>query len=206
MHGIWGKKIGMTQLFTESNKVVPVTVIDASNWCIVQVKNKDRDGYDAVKIGLVREGFEHDSFSKEWLKEPRKYFAVLREVAIKNDQHEFAEGQKTDLAVILDKGEHVDVVGTTIGKGFTGVMKRHGFHGGRGSHGDKLGRGPGSLSFMRRQGRVVKGKKMPGHCGADRCTIKNVEVIKVEPASHVIFVKGAVPGKTGSLVFLRKHG
>ena len=98
------------------------------------------------------------------------------------------------------------IFGITKGRGFQGAVKRHGFSGGRASHGSKLGRKPGSLSYMRRQGRVVKGKKMPGHMGVERRVMKNLEVVKIEPEAHVVFVKGSVPGKSGSLVFVRKRG
>ncbi len=204
--GIWGKKIGMTQVFSENKAVVPVTMIDVSNWLVTNVKTKQRDGYSAAQIARVRSDFAHETFTSEWLREPKKYFSVMREVPLINDEQSLAVGTAADIAAILAQGDSVDVVGMTIGRGFQGAMKRHGFSGGRASHGSKLGRKPGSLSYMRRQGRVIKGKKMPGHMGVERRVMKNLEVVKVEPAAHVIFVKGAVPGKTGSLVFVRKRG
>lgn len=204
--GIWGKKVGMTQVFSEKNAVVPVTMIDVSNWLVTNVKTKQRDGYSAAQIGRVRVDFADQTFSQEWLAEPKKYFSVMREIPLVDDQHSLVAGSAADVAAILAQGDSVDVVGITIGRGFQGAVKRHGFSGGRASHGSKLGRKPGSLSYMRRQGRVVKGKKMPGHMGVERRVMKNLEVVKIEPAAHVIFVKGSVPGKSGSLVFVRKRG
>lgn len=204
--GIWGKKIGMTQVFSEKNQVVPVTLIDVSNWLVTQVKNKEHDGYSAVQLGCVRDEFAQEQFAPDWLKKPKKYFSVLREVTLNDDSHSLAVGQTADVGTILAQGDSVDVSGTTIGRGFQGVVKRYNFGGGRASHGDKLGRSPGSLSFMRRQGRVIKGKKMPGHMGVESCVVKNLQVVKVEPSAHVVFVKGSVPGKCGSLVFVRKRG
>ncbi len=108
------------------------------------------------------------------------------------------------LALFLAEGDTVDVFGITKGAGFQGVVKRHGFAGGRASHGATFGRFPGGLSFMRSRGRVIKGKRMPGHMGVDRRVMKNLEIIKIESEAHVVLVKGSVPGKSGSLVFVRK--
>lgn len=204
--GIWGKKVGMTQVFSQDNRVIPVTVIDVSNWVVTQVKSKDHDGYSAVKLGHVRDDFAKKEFSQEWLKDSKKYFSTMREVPLKNEEHGLQVGQSADIATILLQGDSVDVTGITIGRGFQGGMKRHGFSGGRESHGSKLGRRPGSLSYMRRQGRVPKGKRMPGHMGVEQRVMKNLKVIKVTPEAHVIFIGGSVPGKTGSLVFVSKRG
>jgi large subunit ribosomal protein L3 len=203
---IWGKKVGMTQLFSEDKRVVPVTVIDVSNWIVTQIKTHERDGYSSAQIGYVRPDYNKQEFSPEWLSKPRTYFSALREVRLKDGQPELAVGQPADISSILAQGDSVDIVGITIGRGFQGAMKRHGFSGGRASHGSKLGRSPGSLSYMRRQGRVIKGKRMPGHMGTEQSMMRNLQVIKVEPASQMIFVKGSVPGKAGSLVFVRKRG
>lgn len=206
IRGIWGKKIGMTQVFSDDQKVVPVTAIDVSNWFITQVKTKERDGYDAVQLGCSKKQYHGQDFSSEWLHAPKKHFAALREIRLANSSHAFTVGQAADLNMALHIGDAVDVVGITIGKGFQGAVKRHGFTGGRGSHGDKLGRGPGALSCQRASGRVSKGKKMPGHMGVTRRVIKNLKVVKIEPQAQMFFVKGSIPGKTGSLVFVRKCG
>lgn len=204
--GIWGKKIGMTQVFSENNQVVPVTMIDVSKWLVTQIKTKGRDGYSAVQISRVRDDYVLEDFSSEWLKDSKKYFTAVREVPLPDEEHSLAVGQAADIAAILAQGDSVDVMGVTIGRGFQGGMKRHGFSGGRASHGSKLGRKPGSLAGFRRQGRVPPGKRMPGHMGVERRVIQNLKVVKVEPTAHILFIGGSVPGKAGSLVFVRKRG
>lgn len=203
MKGLWGKKIGMTQIFSDKQKVVPVTAIDVSNWYVTQVKTVENDGYSAVKLGMVKDKFSDQEFSNIWLKEPRKYFSAFKEVPVAVDA-QLALGQKA-LADILALGEIVDVFGVTKGAGYQGVVKRHGYAGGRASHGATFGRFTGSLSFMRSRGRVIKGKGMPGHMGVEKRVMKNLEVIKVESDAQIILVKGSVPGKSGSLVFVRKN-
>jgi large subunit ribosomal protein L3 len=205
-NGLWGKKIGMTQVFSQDHKVIPVTVIDVANWLITRVKTKERDGYNAVQLGCVKKQFADAEFSSEWIKTPRKYFSSFKEVAIVDESNQFIPGQSADLNLVLAQGDYVDVFGITIGRGFQGGVKRHGFRGGPASHGSKLGRGPGSLSGWRSQGRVRKGKRMAGHMGVDNRVMKNLQVVKIQPDARVILVKGSVPGKTGSLVFVRKRG
>ena len=110
------------------------------------------------------------------------------------------------MSSVLEQGKAVDVFGVSIGRGFAGGMKRHGFSGGPASHGDMLGRRPGSIGNMRTRGRVIKGKRMPGHFGVEQHVIQNLEIIKIEPQARMLLVKGSVPGKTGSLLFLKKRG
>ncbi len=203
--GVWGRKIGMTQVFSDDYKIVPVTVIDTAHWYITGIKTKERDGYDAVQMGHAKHAYENQEFSPEWLKAPRKYFSVLKEVRLTAHVEGLAVGQPADIGSLVAKGDSVDVFGITIGRGFQGGVKRHGFTGGLASHGSKLGRKPGSLSHMRSRGRVIKGKRMAGHMGTDQRVMRNLEIIKVEPLSSVLLVKGSVPGKSGSLVFVRKH-
>jgi large subunit ribosomal protein L3 len=203
MKGLWGKKIGMTQVFSDEQKVVPVTVIDLADWYITQVKTKENDGYSAVKVGNVKSKYAGQPFSSEWLREPRKYFSAFKEIPLQEESTEFIVGQLADIAIIA-KGDNVDVFGITKGAGFQGVVKRHGFAGGRASHGATFGRYPGGLSFMRSRGRVIKGKRMPGHMGTEQRVMKNLEVIKIEPDARVVLVKGSIPGKSGSLVYVRK--
>lgn len=202
--GLWGKKIGMTQIFSDDHKIVPVTVIDVADWFVTQVKTTSRDGYDAVQIGRVRERYSGQDFSAEWLKSSKKYFSVMKEVRFFDEVMSVEVGQVFDIASLFDKGAAVDVFGITIGRGFQGGVKRHGFKGGRASHGDTLGRGPGSIGYMRSRGRVIKGQRMAGHMGVEQRVMKNLEVIRVEPTSKIMIVKGSVPGKSGSLVFVRK--
>jgi large subunit ribosomal protein L3 len=201
--GLWGKKIGMTQVFSDEQKVVPVTVIDLADWYITQVKTKANDGYSAVKLGQVKARYAGQPFSAEWLREPKKYFSAFKEVPV-TEGFALVVGDATDIAAILSKGDNVDVFGITKGAGFQGVVKRHGFAGGRASHGATFGRFPGGLSFMRSRGRVIKGKRMPGHMGVEQRVMRNLEIVKVEPDARVVLIKGSVPGKSGSLVYVRK--
>lgn len=206
VNGLWGKKVGMTQIFSDTHKVIPVTLIDMANWYITQVKTMENDGYQAIQMGCVKSKFTKQEFLEEWTKDTKKYFSVLREVRLKEEAAVFTVGEHPDLGVILEQNQAVDVFGISIGRGFSGAMKRHGFKGGRASHGDKLGRAPGSLGNMRSRGRVIKGKKLPGQFGVEKHVMKNLKIIKIDPQSHMVFVKGSVPGKTGSLVFLKKRG
>lgn len=203
--GLWGKKIGMTQVFS-NEKVVPVTAIDLSNWLITQIKTKDKNGYTAVQVGKVKNRYSIQEFSADWLKKPKKYFSLIKEVRTEVPvSEEIKIGQIAEPNLILNEGDFVDITGISIGKGFAGVVKRHGFAGGRASHGGRMGRSTGSLSFMRSQGKVVKGKKMPGHLGQKQKVSKNLEIIKFKPEAQVVFVKGSIPGKSGSFVFVKKR-
>ena len=205
MTGLWGKKIGMTQVFAE-NEAVPVTVIDTAHWYITGVRTVERDGYNAIQVGYVRPRYVTEAFSPDWIKDSKKYFAFIREVKLDKDpaELELEAGKPVDFNVIVKEGDKVDVFGKTKGRGFSGVVKRHGFAGPPASHGSKMGKRPGSISFMRTQGRVPKGKKMPGQLGNDNRVIRNLEIVTIKPDDQVVLLKGSVPGKTGSLVFLRK--
>lgn len=198
--GFWGKKIGMTQVFVEG-KVVPVTVIDAGNWFVTNIRTKERDGYNAVQIGCVRSRYVGEPFAAEWLKNLKKYFGLIREIKIEGEMPELNIGQPADAYTSFQQGDKVDVSGTTKGCGFAGVVRRHRFNGPPGSHGSTMGNRPGSMSFMRSQGRVIKGKRLPGHMGVAWRMARNLVVVRVEPETGVMLVKGAVPGKAGS--FLR---
>lgn len=202
--GLWGTKIGMTQVFV-GDKVVPVTAINVAHWFVTALRTEERDGYNAIQVGRARKRYQAERFSKEWLQDPKKYFGFLREIKLKDKRSDITLGQPADFLNLLSEGQSVDVVGITKGRGYQGTMKRHGFGGAPSSHGSKMGRRPGSLSFMRSQGRVIKGKRLSGHMGTDRCMIRNLQVVKVLPESHVVLVKGAVPGHFGSLVFIRKE-
>ena len=203
MKGLWGKKIGMTQVFVK-DKAIPVTAIDMSNWVVTNVKTIERDGYNAVQMGRIKKKYSDQLFVAEWGKNTRKYFEILREVPVTQELQELTIGQPVIFSDVLQENEKVDVFGITKGCGFAGVMKRHGFSGGPASHGSMFKRRPGSGSFMRRQGRLIKGKRLPGHMGTQRRMIKQLAVIKIAKDAHIILVKGSVPGKAGSLVFIRK--
>lgn len=204
--GIWCKKIGMTQLF-KGEKVVPVTIMDVSNWVVIRIKNMQNDSYDSIQVGRIKDKFVTE-FSKdkisEWVKEPKKYFVAVKEV--KGTIEGAEAGDNFNWTSVLAEGQFVNILGRTIGKGFAGTVKRHGFAGGSNSHGDKLGRKSGSLSFMRSRGRVIKGKRLPGHLGNENCVVRGLEVIKIDPASNYLAVKGSVPGKSGSLLYVSKQG
>lgn len=202
---IWGKKIGMTQIFA-NEKVVPVTVLDISNWVVTQVKNTGRDGYNAVQIGCIKDKHAQTAFDAAWLKKPNVYFHAFKELSLPDNAatDEFVVGKPIDVQTVLAAGDTVDVRGTTKGCGFAGVVRRHGFGGPPASHGSTMGKRTGSLSFMCSQGRVIKGKKMPGHMGNKTQMMRNLDVVDVRPEDNLIVVKGSVPGKAGSLVFIRK--
>ncbi len=205
MTGLWGKKIGMTQVFAQ-NKAVPVTVIDTSDWCITHTRTDERDGYNAVQIGCVRPRYREQNFVADWLKQPKKYFSFIREIKLDKNptEMELEIGKPAGFLAAIQEGDKVDVFGRSKGRGFAGVVKRHGFAGPPASHGAKMGKRPGSIGTFRTQGRVPKGKKLPGHLGDAQRVIRNLEVITIKPDDNVVLLKGSVPGKTGSLVFLRK--
>jgi large subunit ribosomal protein L3 len=200
---LWGKKIGMTQVFS-NNKVVPVTAIDISHWIITNKKLKERDGYEALQVGLLRNRYTDIAFDKNWLTQTKKYFYFLREIAFEGDVSGMDVGQPIDFNALVNSGDYVDVAGTTIGRGFAGVIKRHNFRGAPGSHGSNMGRRPGSSSSYRSQGRIIKGKKFPGHMGVDLQVMKKLEIVSVHKDANVVLVKGSVPGKAGSLLCIRK--
>jgi len=200
--GFWGKKIGMTQVFT-GNKAIPVTVIDVSRWFITDIKTQERDGYQAVQVARVRKRYEGNDFNADWLKSKKQFFLTVREIRCTEPVQDVQVGSEVNFHENFEEGSFVDVAGISKGCGFAGVMRRHNFSGGRGSHGDTMGRNTGSIGFMCACGKVIKGKKMPGHMGVTRHTIENLKLVKVEKDSKAILVKGSIPGKAGSMVFVR---
>lgn len=203
--GLWGKKIGMTQVFSEKNAVVPVTVINVGGWFVTNIRTVERDGYTALQVGCVKNRYANDSFSVNWIKEPKKYFSVIREIRVSLDEDVPAVGAPLDITSIVEKGTLVDVFGVSKGCGFAGVLRRHNFSGPPASHGHTMGNRTGSIGCHATQGKVIKGKKMPGHKGNVKCVTRCLEVVKVEPKEQVVVIKGSVPGKAGSLVFIRKE-
>lgn len=206
VNGFWGRKVGMTQVFTANNKVVPVTAVDVSGWWVSQIKTNEQDGYNAIQVAYVREKMQGKEFHTDWLKEKSKYFRWVREIALDQVPEQIQVGQQFDFSTIVQPKDVVNVTGTTKGCGFAGVMRRHNYSGGRGSHGSTLGRKPGSLSFMRSQGKVIKNKTMGGHMGVTRKTVRNLEVVQVVAQDNLVLIKGAMAGKPGSLVYVRKNG
>lgn len=202
--GLWGRKVGMTQVF-ENDKVVPVTVIDVGNWVVTGIKTKEKDGYNAVQVGSLKKRYAGQKVSQHWLKDTKQYFTALREIAVSEIPADIALCKEVDFYNTWQAGSQVDVFGTTRGRGFAGVVKRWNFAGAPGSHGSTMGKSTGSIGFMRATGRVIKGKKMPGHMGAVRRVMKNLDIVDIKNDGPVVLVKGSVPGHAGSLVFIRKQ-
>ncbi len=199
MKFILGRKIGMTQVFDQEGRVIPVTVVSAGPCFITQIKTKDKDGYLALQLGY--EKIEKAKKIKKTQKD--KPFKVLKEVRIKEEEvSQFKVGDEVKVD-IFKPGDIVDVSGTSKGKGFQGVVKRWGFSGRNATHGVKHEeRTLGSVGSAFPQ-RVIKGKKMPGRMGNKRVTVKNLEIIKVDPENNLIAIKGALPGGKGSLVEIK---
>lgn len=206
VNGIIGKKVGMTQIFAPDGTVTPVTVIKAGPCVVVQLKTVSTDGYEAVQIGLVEEK------SQKNVNKPMKgHFAragvpptrILREFRVENGSASVNVGDKV-LVDQFSENDVVDVIGTSKGRGFAGFIKRHGFGGGRATHGSMFHRAPGSIGASAYPSRVIKGTRMAGHMGVERKTIKNLKVVKVNADENILLVKGAVPGPNGAYVLIRK--
>lgn len=201
--GIWGRKIGMTQIFA-NDKVVPVTAIDIADWYVTNIKTIERDGYNALQVGSVKDRYKDEKYSKDWIKSPNRYFSFVREIPLEKETTDFVIGKRIDFSQLVELGELVDVRSKTIGKSFAGVVKRHNFGGPPGSHGSTMGNRPGSIGSLVKSGHVIKGKRLPGHMGCDNQMMRNLEIVMVEAATKTLLVKGSIPGKAGSLVFVRK--
>lgn len=202
--GILGKKLGMTQIFDEDNRVVPVTVVEAGPCVVTQVRTTDKDGYEAVQIAFgemdprkaTKPAAGH--FKKAGVT-PRRHIAEIRV----KDASGYEVGQDITVELFNDV-EFVDVTGTTKGKGFAGGMKRHGFSGQGAGHGNQAAhRRVGSIGQAATPGRVFKGKRMAGRMGSDRVTMQNLKVAKVDTESNLLLIKGAVPGANGGLVVVK---
>lgn len=206
LNSVLGTKVGMTQLFDKQGNVVPVTVIDMNNWLVTQVKSSEKDGYSSLQLGLLRKRYRGISFTPAWLKAKQDHFLQVKEVPLlETDTFQLGQAITLELAS-LQEGDCVAVTGTSKGCGFQGVVKRYGFAGGPAAHGSKFHRRPGSNSHMRRQGEVIKGKRMPGHMGVEQVTVKGLKVMRIDRETGFLFVKGAVPGKKDSLVAIKKQG
>jgi len=200
-NGLLGKKLGMTQVFDET-RLTPVTVIEAGPCRVVTIKTKERDGYEAVQLsyGEVKER----KLSKAELGHLKKQQApasrVLREFEKVGD---VTVGESVTVGM-FKKGDWVDVVGVSKGKGFQGVVKRHNYAGGPESHGSMFHRHPGSMGASSYPSRVWKGKTLPGHMGAERVTVQRLKVVDSRPEENLLFVRGAIPGATNGLIVVRK--
>ena len=203
--GLIGKKVGMTQLFAADGTVSPATVLQAGPCVVVQTKTVDHDGYEAVQLGFVeqRSTKENKPTAGHFKKAGVPPTRVRREVTLKAGGDPLKAGDQVSVSVFAE-GERVDVIGTSRGKGFQGVVKRHHFKGGRASHGSMFHRAPGSIGASSFPSRVVKGMRMGGHMGSDRVTVRNLKVLKVDAENNLLLVEGAVPGGPNSYVTIRK--
>jgi len=206
--GILGKKLGMTQIFDEFGNVVPVTVIKAGPCYVIQKKVEEKEGYNAIQVGfdeIVKVKNVNKPMAGHFKKAGVPPLRFIREFRVEGDELGEFEIGKTYGVDIFEVGTYVDVTGTSIGKGFQGVVKRHGFSGApasRGTH--EYFRHGGSIGQNMTPGRTMKGKKMPGHMGAKRVTVQNLKVIEVKPELNVLLVKGAVPGPENGYVIVKK--
>ena len=201
--GLIGKKVGMTQIFDEAGKVIPVTVIEAGPCVVAQIKTKETDGYDAVQLGFgeVKEHKVNKPVKGHFAKAnvtPKKHLREFRLDSLENVK--VGDELKAD---VFAAGDKIDVQGTSKGKGFQGVIKRHGQSRGPMGHGSMYHRRPGSMGPTSTPGRVFKGKKLPGHMGVQKITIQNLEIIKVDMDKNVLLVKGSVPGPKGAILKLK---
>ena len=200
--GILGRKVGMTQVFTKSGKLIPVTVISVEPNVVTQIKTMENDGYEAIQLGFdtkmeklaTKASIGHTNKANTT---PKRFFREIRGVDVNN----YTLGQEIKVDIFAE-GEMVDVTGTTKGKGFQGVIKRHNQSRGPMGHGSHYHRGPGSMGTMRPM-RVFKGKKLPGHMGVETVTIQNLEIVSVDVENNAILVKGNVPGAKNSLVIIK---
>ena len=200
---IIGKKVGMTQIFDEKGRVIPVTVIEAGPCVVAQVKSVETDGYNAIQLGF-------GDVKESKLNKPEKGHFAKANIAPKKHLREFKMDSVEDVKVgdelkadVFAKGDKVDIQGISKGKGFQGVIKRHGQHRGPMGHGSMYHRRPGSMGPTSTPGRVFKGKKLPGHMGRVTVTIQNLDVVKVDSDKNVVLVKGSVPGPKGAILKLK---
>ena len=204
--GILGKKIGMSQMFREDGQAVPVTLLKAGPCMVVQRKTPTADGYDAVQLGLV-EFIKPQRINKPITGHLKKAGAegarFMREFHLRPGDDDFKAGDQVLVGQFKPK-DMVDVIGISKGRGFAGVVKRHHFRGGEGSHGSMFHRAPGSIGASSYPSRVVPGMRMGGHMGHDRVTVRNLEIIDVDTQDNVLVVKGAVPGPNGGYVVVRR--
>ncbi|EGB16603.1 50S ribosomal protein L3 [Pseudodesulfovibrio mercurii] len=205
--GLLGRKLGMTRIFKSDGTICPVTVIEAGPCAVMQIKTTDKEGYNALQLG-------YDTVPERKVNKPMKGHMAKAGDALYRHLKEFplevVDGYELGQEITVDifaAGEKVKVTGTSKGKGFQGVMKRHNFNGSRASHGaEKVHRVPGSVGNATYPGRVWKGKRMAGHMGSERVTLSNVEIVDVRPEDNVLLVKGQVPGPNNGLVMIRKNG
>lgn len=201
--GIVGRKVGMTQIFNDDGHAVPVTVIEAGPCVVVQKKTLESDGYNAIQIGFKPKKTHRVNrpLMGHLRKAAKGAFYFLRELKV-DDADGFELGQEIK-ADIFSEGDYVDVTGYSKGRGFQGVVKRHGFAGGPGSHGSMFHRAPGAIGQCASPSRVWKNQKMPGQYGNERVTVLNLKIVKIFPEKNLMLIKGAVPGSRNGMVIVR---
>ena len=203
--GLIGRKVGMTQIFEENGDVIPVTVIETGPCYVTHVKKVAQDGYSAVQLGYgeISEGKLSKPEIGHFKKNNLPCTKLLKELRLENDNavENFKVGQKITVEIFKDC-KYVDICGTSIGKGFQGVVRRHGFHGGPGSHGSMSHRAPGSIGSTT-PARVLKGKKMAGHMGNRRVTTQNLKIAKIIPEKNLLLIRGSVPGAGNGFLMIK---
>lgn len=205
MHrGLLGRKLGMSSLFSPEGQQVPVTVLEVGPCVVTQVKTRATDGYDALQVGFAEKRGKRINKPVEGhlKKSGGQAYAFLKEISV-DDPSEYTLGQALTVDM-FQVGERVDISGVSKGKGFSGVVKRWGFHGGGATHGSMFHRAPGSVGASATPSKIIKGRKMPGHYGNQRVTVRNLEIVDIRPDQHLLIVKGAVPGCRSGLVEVRK--
>src|SRR5512144_2099767 len=204
--GIIGRKLGMTQLFAEDGTVQPATVIKAGPCVVVQAKSPATDGYEAVQLGLVEErpAKTNKPTAGHFKKANVPPTRVRREVTLAKGGDALKAGDQVLVNAVFNVGDQVDVIGVSRGHGFQGVVKRHHFRGGAATHGSMFHRAPGSIGASSYPSRVVKGMRAGGHMGADRVTVRNVKVVRVDAATNTLVVRGSVPGAGGGYLVINK--
>lgn len=200
-----GRKLGMTTLFSPDGNQVPATVLEVGPCVVTQIKTRQQDGYDALQVGFVAKELSrlNKPMQGHVRKSGKQGYRFLREIPV-NDPAAYELGQALTVDGVFQVGERVDVSGVSKGRGFSGVIKRWGFHGGRDTHGSMFHRAPGSVGASATPSKVIKGRKLPGRYGTDRVTVRNVEIVDVRTDQNVLIIKGAVPGSRSGLVEVRK--
>ncbi len=199
-----GKKIGMTQVYDESSNLIPVTVLKVEKCIISRIKTIESDNYTAIQFGFGEKNIKHSTKAEIGQNKLFKDFTPFIFHELRVDSTEGYEIGETSPLNEFSNGDVIDVIGETKGRGFAGVMKRHGFHGGPAAHGSMFHRRGGSYGQRQWVGHVFKGRKMPGHFGCTKCTVQNLSVVKIDPEKDLMLIKGSVPGAKNSLVMVRR--
>jgi large subunit ribosomal protein L3 len=204
--GLIGQKLGMTSLFTTAGEQIPVTVISAGPCVVTQIKTTATDGYKSIQLayGDIKEKNVNKPMKGHFEKSGGKSFLMLKEFIVE-DTEQYKLGQAIKAEDVFNIGEKIKITGRTKGRGFSGVIKRHGFHGGKKTHGSMSHRIPGSIGCSATPSRVIKGKKLPGQYGNTNNTVKNIEIIDIRPDNNIILIKGAIPGCNKGILSLYKQ-